>query len=59
MKKFSTQPSENGWYEIIRKNETTNEWEPINNVVYPTEEQAKQRAEELNKDYNDDANENR
>jgi len=52
MKKFSTQPSQKRWYDVIRWNELTNKWEPIEN--FPTQTLAKQRAEELERDYNEE-----
>lgn len=51
MQKFSTQPSD-GQYEVIRWNELLQEWEPIE--WYPTEDVAKERATELNQDYNEE-----
>ena len=54
MQKFSTQASEKRWYEVVRWNEVSQEWEPISAEIYPTEELAKKRAEELNKDYLED-----
>lgn len=56
MQKFSTQPAENGGYEVIRWNELLQKWEPIE--WYPTEEEAKRRAAELNKEYREELPEN-
>lgn len=55
MQKYATQPSEKRWYDVIRLNELTNEWEPIDK--YPTEDQAKRQAEILNKEYNEELHE--
>lgn len=56
MKKYSTQPSEKRWYDVIRWNEMTNKWEPID--MYPTEDQAKRQADQLNKEYEEELKQN-
>lgn len=55
MQKFSTQPSDDGQYEVIRWNELLQKWEPIE--WYHTEKEAKERAAELNRDYNEELHE--
>ena len=47
MQKFSTQPSEDGKYEVIRWDEVKEAWQKADK--YPTEDQAKQQADFLNK----------
>ena len=49
--KFSIEPSEKGGYQVIRWNELKDKWEPIACEIYPTEEQAKGKAELLNNEY--------
>lgn len=48
MQKFSTQPSDKGGYEVIRWNEVLQKWEVRERFI--TEEDAKRRADELNKE---------
>ena len=55
MQKFSTQPSDDGQYEVIRWNELLQKWEPIE--WYHTGKEAKERAAELNRDYNEELHE--
>lgn len=52
MQKFSTQPSEKRWYDVIRWNELLQKWEPIE--IYPTEDQAKRQAQILNEEYEEE-----
>lgn len=52
MAKYSTQPSEKRWYDVIRWNELTHKWDPIDR--YPTEDQAKEQAQILNDEYDEE-----
>lgn len=58
MQKFTTQPSNDGQYEICRWNEMEEKWQPIRAEKYPTEEIAKERAAELNKYHAEDVKQN-
>lgn len=55
MQKFSTQPSEDGKYEVIRWDEVKEAWQKADK--YPTEDHAKQQADFLNKKYNEELHE--
>lgn len=50
--KFSTQPSEDGLYEVVRWNEFLCKWEPMGQK-FPTKREADIRAAELNRAYNE------
>ena len=52
MQKFFSEPHEDGKYYVVSKNLLTGEMEEKPIAVYPTESEAKQKAHELNEEYN-------
>ncbi len=51
MQKFVSQPSNNGGYEVAKWDEIQQQYIPVPEEVYPMEELAHSRAQQLNEDY--------
>ena len=51
--KFSTQPSEDGLYEVVRWNEFLCKWEPMIKK-FPTKRETDIQVAELNRAYNEE-----
>lgn len=50
MQKFVSQPSDNGGYEVAKWDEIKQQYIPVFEEVYPMEELALSRAQQLNED---------
>ncbi len=55
--KFSTEPSMDGRFNVIRWNELKQKWETLKNETYPTEVMAIERCRKLNEQYREECSE--
>ena len=55
--KFSTEPSMDGRFNVIRWNELKQKWETLKNETYPTEVMAIERFRKLNEQYREECSE--
>lgn len=55
--KFSTEPTMNGLFNVIRWNELKQKWETLKNETYPTEVMAIERCRKLNEQYREECSE--
>lgn len=57
MQKFVSQPSDNGGYEVAKWNEIQQQYIPMQGEVYPDENEANERAQQINKEYEEEIRE--